>query len=102
MEQAKELHKLPETMFLWFHRWLLPHYEILKQQDKIKKGKKDGWDGYLDQYGNRYGLCTLIYEDGDKEEGTFMDDKRYGVRKCTAQHPQNICSHHHCRCKHRH
>ena len=105
MQEAKDLHKDPETMTGWFHLWLLPHFETLMQQGKLKRGKKEveidgkeySYDGYLDKFGKCHGVGTAINEDGDKYEATWMDDKIHGVCKCTVRYPLSICSHIHCR-----
>ena len=104
MEEAKYLHEEPEYMSVWFHLWWLPLLDDLMQQNKLEKGKKEvELDGFKYTYegdlkdGKCFGVGTAISEDGLKYSGTWMDDQRHGVCKCTAQHPQNIYSHHHCR-----
>ena len=108
MEEAKDLHKEPEYMPVWFHLWWLPLIDDLKQQNKIKKGKKEvkvlgkcTYEGDLKD-GKCFGVGTAIAKDGTKYSGTWMDDQRHGVSKCTAQHPKNTYSHHHCRYIHTH
>ena len=110
MEEAKDLHKDNRTMGLWIQWWLLPHFKMLIQQGELKKGTKEmkmngyqcKYNGYVNKAGKCYGVGNAIFEYGDKLEGTWIDNYWVGVRKCTAKHPQNICSHHHCRCIHTH
>ena len=77
MDQAKDLHENPETVFVWFHWWLLPHFETLKQQGMIKKGKKKTstfvYEGYLDKDGESCGLGIRRYADGSTMEATWID-----------------------------
>ena len=91
-------------MGLWIQWWLLPHFDKLIQQGELKKGRKmigtSEYEGYLNKEGKCYGVGTLINKDGDKWEGTWIDNKEYVFSKCNAQHPQNIGSHHHCSCTH--
>ena len=71
MEEAKDLHKDPETMGLWIQWWLLPHFDKLIQQGELKKGEKmireSDYDGYLNKEGELYGVSTTIWQDGRKE-----------------------------------
>ena len=40
MEQFESLHEDPERMTAYIHLWLLPHFDMLRQQNKLKHGKK--------------------------------------------------------------
>ena len=75
MDEFKLLNEYPETMTGYFHLHILPYLEMLRQQNKLKHGKKkiivDRWadcdyEGEMDENGDCVGVGTATNEDGDK------------------------------------
>ena len=62
MDEFKSLHEHPETMTLYFHLHILPYLDMLRQQNKLKHGKKKVFDGNADYDGeiDDNGDCTGV------------------------------------------
>ena len=82
----------------YFHLCILPYLGMLRQQNKLKHGKKkvkvDGFDadyeGEIDENGDCVGVGTATYEDGIKMYGTWLNNELHGIGRFSAQHSQNI------------
>ena len=85
MDKYKSLEKDPEKTTEYFHFYILPYFDMLRQQNKLKYGKKkitiDGkkwyYHGEMDENGDCVGVGTATNKYGDKITyyGTWLNDK---------------------------
>ena len=76
-------------MTWYIHTWLLTHFDTLRQQGKLKNGRKEVvikgqkayYDGELDSEEKCTGFGTAITENGAKIEGMWLKDEAHGLCK---------------------
>ena len=76
-------------MTWYIHTWLLTHFDTLRQQGKLKSGRKEimikgqkaYYDGELDSEEKCTGFGTAVRENGTKIEGMWLKDKAHGLCK---------------------
>ena len=98
MDEFKHLDEDPETMTGYFHLCILPNLDMLRQQNKLKHGKKKvkifgrdaDYDGEMDENGDCVGVGTATTMGGIKHYGTWLNNKLHGICRFSAQHSQNI------------
>ena len=64
----------PELMVYYIHGWLHHHFDDMRKQNKLHKGKEGKYEGELDENNKFYGQGVRTFEGGDKLEGTFVND----------------------------
>ena len=100
MDEFKHLDEDPETMAGYLHLYLFPYLNMLRQQNKLKHGKKKikisgvanecDYDGEMDENGDCVGLGTATKLNGSKRYGTWLNNELHGIGRFSAQHSQNI------------
>ena len=98
MDEFKYLDDDPETVSLYFHLCILPYLDMLRQQNKLKHGKKQvelfsndaDYEGEMDENGDCVGLGTATLKNGFKWYGTWLNNELHGIGRFSAQHSQNI------------
>ena len=98
MDEFESLHEDPETMTGYFHLHILPSLDMLRQQNKLKHGKKKinsygfgnaDYEGEMDENGDCVGIGTAANEHG-KYYATWLDNKLQGMSRCSAQPSYHI------------
>ena len=75
------------------HLWVLPYHDFLRSQGKLTKGQKKvkigkdeaDYNGELADNGACCGAGIAILENGNKYEGTWLNDQLHGICKFSAQ-----------------
>ena len=96
--QYMSLHEDPRRMTAYIHLCFLPYLDMLRQQNKLKQGKRKvevvgrDWDyeGEMDGNDDCVGLGTATDEYGTKYYGTWLNNERHGTSKSSALDYQTI------------
>ena len=89
MEDCKKFEDDPYLFTIYIHGWLIPTFEELRSQNKLKKGEKtitiNGFEckytGEVDQDNKACGKGSAVSENETsfKCVGTFFDDQAHGM-----------------------
>ena len=98
MEQYESLKEDPVRMTAYIHLCFLPYLDMLRQQNKLKQGKKkvkvDGedadYEGEMDENGDCLGIGTATWYKDTKHYGTWLNNERHGTSKSSALDYQTI------------